>query len=67
MDWKRYVPTPKMMAVLYGGGLAVVLILLADWLGIAEVRPAVSGLFVLLLAELGGWITTDDSSPARHV
>ena len=60
-----YLPTPKMMAVLYGGGLAVVLILLADWLDVAEVRPAVSGLFVLLLAELGGWITTDASSPGR--
>jgi hypothetical protein len=63
MDWKRYAPTPKMMWVLYGGGLAVVLVLLSDWLGIADVRPAVSGLFVLILAEAGGWIKRDSSSP----
>ena len=63
IDWSKYVPTPKMLWVLYGGALAVVLVLLADWLDIADVRPAVSGLFVLILAEAGGWIKRDASSP----
>ena len=30
MRWEQYVPTPKMLWVLYAGGLAVVLVLLAD-------------------------------------
>jgi len=63
MRWEQYVPTPKMLWVLYAGGLAVVLVLLADWLEIAEVRPAVSGLFVLIMAEAGGWLKSDSSSP----
>ena len=63
MDWHRYIPTPKMLWVLYGGAVAVALVLLADWLDIADVRPAASGLFVLILAEAGGWIKRDTSSP----
>ena len=63
MNWASYMPTPKMLWVLYGGALAVVLVLLADWLDIAEVRPAVSGLFVLFMAEAGGWVKADRSSP----
>ena len=63
IDWSKYMPTPKMLWVLYGGMLAVVLVLLADWLDIADVRPAASGLFVLILAEAGGWVKRDASSP----
>ena len=63
IDWSRYMPTPKMLWVLYGGALAVVAVLLADWLGLADVRPAAAGLFVLILAEAGGWVKRDSSSP----
>lgn len=63
MDWRSYVPTPKMLWVLYSGGLAVVAVVLADWLDLVDVRPAAAALFVLLLAEAGGWVKRDASSP----
>ena len=62
---EKYIPTPKMLWVLYAGGLGVVAVLLADWLGLADVRPAAAGLFVLILAEAGGWIKRDSSSPGE--
>ncbi len=59
----KYVPTPKMLWVLYAGALAVGAVLLADWLELVDVRPAAAGLFVLILAEAGGWVKRDASSP----
>lgn len=59
----RYWPTPKMLQALWVGALGVLAVLAADWLGLVDVRPAAAGLFVLLLAEAGGWMKRDASSP----
>ena len=60
---QRYTPTPKMLQALWVGALGVLAVLAADWLGLVDVRPAAAGLFVLVLAEVGGWLKTDESSP----
>ena len=64
MDLERWMPTPKMLQALWVGALGVVAVLVADWLNLADVRPAAAGLLVLILAELGGWLKPDVSSPA---
>ena len=60
---ERWMPTPKMAQALWVGALGVVAVLAADWLDLVDVRPAAAGLFVLILAEVGGWLKSDASSP----
>ena len=62
-DLSRYLPTPKMAAALWVGAIAVAAVLVADWLDLADVRPAAAGLIVLVLAQAGGWLKRDVSSP----
>ena len=61
----RWMPTPKMLQALWVGAIGVVAVLAADWLNLVDVRPAAAGLLVLILAEVGGWLKTDESSPGR--
>lgn len=63
VNWHDYLPTPKMLWTLVFGGVAWIAIALADLFDLADIRAAAAGLIVLLIAEVGGYIKEDESSP----
>ena len=59
MNWSDYVPTPKMAFALYAMLFVVASVLIADWLGLADVRPAAAAALVALVGFTVGWFKRD--------
>lgn len=64
--WLRQIePTPKLLAAIAGGLLALAALWVAEAYGLADVRSTASGVLVLALTSLGGWLKSDASSPGE--
>lgn len=64
--WLRNVkPTPKVTIAVVAGLFALVVIAVAEWVGLADVQDQATGLLVLALSAIGGWLKSDASSPGE--
>lgn len=62
MNWKPYLPTPKMARVLYGG-LATVALIFGLRLAGVDITTEVAAVAPVIVASVWGWAQRDGSSP----
>ena len=62
MNWKPYLPTPKMARVIWGG-LATVVLIFGLRVARVDITAEVAAVAPVIVASVWGWAKTDGSSP----
>lgn len=58
---RAYLPTPKMAAVFWALLVVVLAVVVADYLDLADVRPAAAAAVVAVVGFAAGWVKSDES------